>query len=527
MPRPHEAREWPESEHATQHRPRRRIGPWHRPGKLDDSLLWERIDTDQMPPEAPLAPEERALVQRWIEAGAAGLPSAEDAAQPGPDHWAFVPPTRPEPPSVLHTDQVRTDIDRFILAELERRDLELAPPAEPTTLLRRVSIDLTGMAPSPDEIATFLADTAPDAYERMVDRYLASPRYGERWGQHWLDAAGYADSNGYFNADTDRPLAYRYRDYVIAAFNADKPFDTFLQEQIAGDELAGFTPDGDVTPEMVERLVATHFLRNAPDGTGESDGNPDEQRVDRFTVIEGTVQVLASSLLGMTVQCARCHDHKFEPVTQREYYELQAILWPAYNPDQWRKPKDRTVTVAHREVRDQHAERNKALTKQIKGLQAELDKALHTAHERLSAERLARLDEPAREQLRQVLERKKNERSDAEQELVKAHKAEVELSEDALAEKSPEFAELRDKTKEKIAALESQRPAPLDELALLYDLQSSPPPHHLLVRGDYRAPGDRGRAWRAPDSVLARIERMKSALRHKPQPADARDSRVG
>ena len=172
-------------------------------------------------------------------------------------------------PAVAHTNTVHTDVDRFILAELERRGWQLAPQAPPLVLLRRVAIDLTGLQPTPEEIAAYLADiaasdTAEGAYERMVERYLASPRYGERWGQHWLDAAGYADSNGYFNADTDRPLAYRYRDYVIAACNADKPFDKFLREQIAGDELSGYVPGGDITPEMVEPLVATHFLATPP-----------------------------------------------------------------------------------------------------------------------------------------------------------------------------------------------------------------------------------------------------------------------
>src|SRR5207248_9602194 len=138
--------------------------------------------------------------------------------------------------------------------------------------------DLTGLPPTLDEIDAFVADGAPSAYERMVNRYLASPRYGQRWGKYWLDSAGYADSNGYFNADSDRPHAWRYRDYVIRAFNADKPYDRFVQEQLAGDELAGYVPESDITPETADLLTATHFLRNAPDGTGESDGNPDEVR---------------------------------------------------------------------------------------------------------------------------------------------------------------------------------------------------------------------------------------------------------
>src|SRR4029077_20300955 len=150
--------------------------------------------------------------------------------------------------------------------------------ADRPTLARRLCFDLTGLPPTPEEIAAFIQDLSADAYGKLVERYLASPRYGERWGKYSLDAAGYADSNGYFSADSDRPLSYRYRDYVIRAFNQDKPYDRFVQEQLAGDELAGFAPGGDVTGETVELLEATHFLRNAPDGTGESDGNPDEVR---------------------------------------------------------------------------------------------------------------------------------------------------------------------------------------------------------------------------------------------------------
>ena len=239
----------------------------------------------------------------------------------------------------------RTDVDRFVLAALEAKQLQLNPEADRATLLRRVCFSLTGLPPTVAEIDQFLADKAADAYEKMVDRYLASPAYGERWGKMWLDAAGYADSNGYFSADSDRPLAWRYRDYVVKSFNADKPYDRFVTEQLAGDELAAYTPGGDVTPAMVELLIATHFLRNAPDGTGESDGNPDEVRTDRFTVLEGNVQNLMNCLLGLTVQCARCHDHKFEPISQREYYGLQALLFPVYNPERWTKPNDRVVTI--------------------------------------------------------------------------------------------------------------------------------------------------------------------------------------
>ncbi len=313
------------------------------PGHPEESLLWQRIDDGEMPPKEPLSPDERAIILRWIEGGAAGLPKLTADDSESADHWAFARLRPPHVPAVRDPSRVRGAIDGFLQAALEEQGLTLGPEADRATLVRRVSFDLTGLPPSLPEIAKFLADSSPDAYERMVDRYLASPRYGERWGKYWLDAAGYADSNGYFAADSDRPLAYRYRDYVIRSWNADKPFDQFLREQIAGDELARFRKGQEATSEAVDLLVATHFLRNAPDGTGESDGNPDELRADRYAVLEGTIEILGSTLFGMTFQCARCHDHKFEPFTQKDYYQLQAILYPAFPVENWAKPNDRVV----------------------------------------------------------------------------------------------------------------------------------------------------------------------------------------
>jgi hypothetical protein len=324
------------------------------PGSLEESTLWEQVSAGEMPPkpEDPLTADEKLTIRRWIEHGAVGLPRAADlkSAAPGADHWAFAPPRRPAPPEVRDNARVRTSVDRFILEALEARGLTLSPEADRATLIRRLSFDLTGLPPTPEEIAAFAADPRPDAYERLVERLLASPRYGERWGKFWLDAMGYVESNGYFSADTDRPLAYRYRDYVIRSFNADRPLDQVVREQIAGDELSGYRPGAMVTPALIDQLVATHFLRNGQDGTGESDGNPDEVRADKISVLDGAVQILGSSLLGLTLQCAKCHDHKFEPVTQKEYYQLQSILYPAFNVEKWVKPNDRVVAAAPREI---------------------------------------------------------------------------------------------------------------------------------------------------------------------------------
>ncbi len=259
-------------------------------------------------------------------------------------HWAFQPFRSPGIPHAPGSAGI-APVDAFTGHRLAGAGLERSPEADRFTLIRRIAFTLTGLPPTPAEIQSFANDTRPGAYERLVERLLASPRYGERWGQHWLEAAGYADSNGYFNADSDRPLAYRYRDYVLRSLNRDKPFDQFVREQLAGDELSGWEPGRPSTPEIIELLEATHFLRNGQDGSGESDGNPDEVRTDRYYALESAQQILGTSLLGLTVQCAKCHDRKFEPLTQKDYYSLQAFLYPAFHIEQWIKPNDRIVTA--------------------------------------------------------------------------------------------------------------------------------------------------------------------------------------
>ncbi len=297
------------------------------------SNVWAGILAAGRSPAATAATGAAAVAVLILSATAESLPA-------GGGHWAFQPLRESPAPSEAHSG---SRLDAWIVGQLAGNGLSLNPEADRATLLRRLALVLTGLPPTPAEQDSFLRDPAPDAYERKVEQYLASPRHGERWAQHWLDAAGYADSNGYFNADTDRPLAYRYRDYVIRSLNRDKPFDQFVREQLAGDELSGWRPGRPVTPEIIELLEATHYLRNGQDGSGESDGNPDEVRVDRYYALESSVQIIGSSLLGLTFQCAKCHDHKFEPVTQKDYFALQAVLYPAFHIDKWVKPNDRVV----------------------------------------------------------------------------------------------------------------------------------------------------------------------------------------
>ena len=314
-------------------------------GRPADSLLWKQVDTDEMPPENPLSADDKAVLRDWIQSGADGLPAGDLGEPVGADHWAFQSLRKPEPPAVRGAARVGNDVDRFLQLRLEAAGLSLSAEADRPALVRRVCFDLTGLPPTPAQVDQFVNDRAPGAYERMVEGYLASTRYGERWGQFWLDAAGYADSSGYFSNERDRPLAYRYRDYVIDAFNRDLPFDQFVREQLAGDEMVDFRPDVEVSPDALRVLIATHYLSNAPDGTDQSAPQFESMRLDRYAALEGTQQVVASSLMGLSLKCARCHDHKFEPITQREYYQNQSIFVPALNPADWVPPLQRTVRV--------------------------------------------------------------------------------------------------------------------------------------------------------------------------------------
>lgn len=366
------------------------------PGKLEESLLWHQVSTDEMPPDEPLSKEDKQLLRRWIESGAVGLPTEFSAEPEGDEHWAFQRLQQTSLPEVQDESKLRTDIDRFVQAKLEPIGLTLGDQVDRATLIRRVAFDLTGLPPTQAERQQFIDDPSDDAYEQMVDRYLASPHYGERWGKYWLDTAGYADSNGYFNADTDRPLAYRYRDYVIRSLNADKPFDQFIQEQLAGDQLCGFKPGDEVTPEVIELLEATHYLRNSPDGTDSSDGNPNERRVDKYAVLEGTLQIIGSSLLGITVQCARCHDHKFEPFSQQEYYQLQAIIYPAFNVKQWIKPKERKIQAIPAEELAAWRTHSQQIDEGIVALREPMVRWIEQNRERGEVQFEANFDDPAR-----------------------------------------------------------------------------------------------------------------------------------
>lgn len=293
-------------------------GPAILPGEPEESLLIQAItgagDATAMPPEGePLTAEQVALVRAWIAQGAKAPLDEKPlvATEKQKVHWAFQPIARPAVPDVRRSELVRNPIDAFIQARLDRAGIEPSPEADRTTLIRRLSFDLLGLPPSVEEVDQFLADTRPNAYELLVDRLLASPHYGERWGRHWLDLARYADSNGY-TIDGSRSI-WKYRDWVIDALNRDLPFDQFTVEQIAGDML----PDA-----TLQQRVATGFHRNT---LRNEEGGTDQEQF-RVEAVVDRVDTTGSVFLGLSLGCARCHDHKYDPISQREFYQMFALL---------------------------------------------------------------------------------------------------------------------------------------------------------------------------------------------------------
>ncbi|HZY83885.1 MAG TPA: DUF1549 and DUF1553 domain-containing protein, partial [Gemmataceae bacterium] len=297
-------------------------------------------------------------------------------------HWAFRPPVRPRIPS-SRAGTVHDPIDAFILARLEAAGLRPTAPADRVTLIRRVTFDLIGLPPTPAEVADFLTDTRPDAYERLVDRLLASPHYGERWAQHWLDVVRYAETNGY-EGDGERPQAWRYRDYVVRALNDDKPYDRFVTEQLAGDLLA---PSADTPARRAELLIAAGFNRCGP--VHQVGGNVDAA-VLRQEVLTEMTSAVGAAFLGLTVACARCHDHKFDPIPQADYYRLQAFFNAA---------KPREVDLATAADRAEFGRRVKKLNAQLDPLRRELNALDAPYQKRLGEAKKAKLEAAYREAL--------------------------------------------------------------------------------------------------------------------------------
>jgi cytochrome c553 len=457
------------------------------PGKPEESELFAVIARGEMPKKGHPVPEaELAVIRQWIDQGAKTARPEPESIGNGPliteeerSHWSFQPVRRPEIPQI---DDATSPVDAFLARAMRAEGLDFAPEADRATLLRRLSFDLVGLPPTPEELDAFLADESPEAYEKSVDRLLASPAYGERWGRHWLDVAGYADSNGYTEVDSARPHAWRYRDYVIRAFNEDKPWDEFLREQLAGDELAGAThadyQAAVIDPKRLEQLTATAFLRMAPDGTGDPN---DDAKLARNQVVAEQLKIVGSSVLGLTVACAQCHDHRHDPISQEDYYRLRAVFEPAYHWESWRTPAQRLYSLYTPEEHAKAAEIEKAAA----AIDAEAREMSKKFLDEIFEVEILKLPEEDREPYRLARATADKDRSEEQKALIKKYPSALALYSLNLYDQKKQ--DLVDAKSKEAAALRATKPAQSFVMALT-EVKGQAPEMQLFNRGDHEQP---------------------------------------
>ena len=480
-------------------------GPVVLEGFSEKSILVRQLVNGVMPPEGasePLGDAEIELIRDWIDEGQFAdyvdlgnpLDRAFTEAEASPvtaadrQHWAFRAPLASAPPMAKASSAVQTPIDAFLLAALESQGLTYSTEAPRQTLLRRAYFDLWGLPPTPEQTAQFLADERPDAYERLLDRLLESPRYGQRWGRFWLDAAGYVDTKGKDyrpDAVSMSPGIWRYRDYVIDSFNADKPWDRFLTEQLAGDELHDWRNAKQFSAEMLEALVATGYLRTVLDATDE---DISDRPADRYDTLFALLDKVSRSAVGLTLSCARCHSHKYDPIPQRDYYRFLTLFSAGYNPSDWIQPKKRllyTVSPAEKERIDRH---NKAVDENIGKLTDEVEEISAPYRDTLFEAKLQEVPSAVREEFRVAFAAVAKDRSEAQKDLVEEFGPIVEVSSKEILEAaSPEHNERLSRLRREIAEWKADR-TKLERVQALWD-GGSLPTIRLLQRGSVESPG--------------------------------------
>ncbi len=472
----------------------------------EKSLLVRRVIQGTMPPKGagePVPITEITKLRQWVDAGGFVDPVGKEtdpadrpftSAEAPPvtakdrEFWSFRTPLRAAVPKPKAAAKVRNPIDAFLLAKLEAAGLGYSPEASKRELSRRVTFDLTGLPPTPDETKAFLADTKPDAYERLVDRLLESKHYGERWGRQWLDAAGYSDT-AMRDYDIGKiyyyPGMWRYRDYVIRATNDDKPWDRFLTEQIAGDELVDWRNAKKYTPETVELLAATGYMRNILDRTDEDITNfPTE----RYEAMFHLVEKMSSGVLGLTVGCARCHSHKYDPVPQRDYYRFLSLIATSYNPVEWIQARKRWIHHVSKPEQKEIEDHNAEIDRQLKPLRDRAAKLRQPYEEKLRGARLEKIPEAVRAETKLAYETAADKRGEVQKFLYEKFGKQLDVPasevDKALA---PADAEANRKILTDIKSLEGFK-RPLEELNVLWDVGKEPT-IRLLQRGSVENPG--------------------------------------
>ena len=384
------------------------------------------------------------------------------ALSAGGAEWPFVAPQRPAVPQVHNREWIRNPLDAFVLAGLEKAGLQPNPPADKLTLLRRVTFDLTGLLPTPAQCNAFLADRTPDAYERVVDRLLASPHFGERWAQHWLDVVRFAETDG-FKVDRLRPEAWRYRDYVIRSFNNDLPYDRFLSQQIAGDELEPNNPDA---------LIATGFYRLPPEEI-----NGSNYRMIRQDILDDVTDVFGTTFLGLTFGCARCHDHKFDPMTQKDYFRLQAFFTPLMQRDD--------LPLASAAEQAQYQRRLAEWEKTTRAWRAQCDAMLAEPRKAIRQEVIDTFDS----ETQKAMATPASKRTPLQRQLAALASKQVDRRANRAHRRlSKEQRAIYDDLQKKI---EAGKPEPLPMAMGVASLDGEPPPTYRLATGNYLRPRER------------------------------------
>lgn len=464
-------------------------GPAIVAGQPDGSLLVDYLTSGLMPPEdVAVRPTEDEIttIVNWIASGAAvegPEPATIDRGfyitNQERQFWSFKPVVRPSLPRVKDPTRAANEIDLFLLEKLESAELSFSDQASKEVLVRRAYLDLTGLPPTPSQVEHFMLDSQPDAYVRLIDDLLSSPRYGERWGRHWLDAAGYADSEGQTDSDAERPWAFFYRDYVVSSFNQGKPYDQFIREQIAGDELVG-ADRSNLSPEQVEQLTGTGFLRMVSDGTGAGAGSDE----GRNAVVSETVKMVSSSLTGLTVGCAQCHNHRYDPISQKDYYRIRAIFEPALNWKSWVTPQNRKVslyTSADREAKAKAEE-------EIKSIEAERVKKQQAYIDATFEKEIAKLPEDVQQSVREAHMAAGKDRTDEQKALIKKYPSTVVTPGNLYLFDRAASDDLKTYTEKQTKLREALKPE--EFLRVLTEPAGEPPVTYVFSRGNFDSPLD-------------------------------------
>ena len=463
------------------------------PGNLQESLLYTRLVAGEMPPEneTALTPDEFLLFEDWIKSIRAH--SRVEArtvkkSQPG-SFQAFRVLRRPPVPELIDTRQARTEIDRFVLSKLHDKKLHLSDDAQPAKIVRRLYFDLIALPPDPETVQSYVQDSASHAYERVIEQLLSDPRYGERWARHWLDTVGYTDTVSY-DGDTNFVPGFiegrwRYRDYVIDAFNSDTPYDRFLTEQIAGDEMVNWRDEEEVlTSEMIRVLAATGFWRNSEDRSGSA-----KEIEYKWSLLHNTMETFGTSLLGLTLRCARCHSHKYEPIPQEDYYRLLSLITPAFNIENWKAPKERALPAISSGEKKRIDDANRAVEEVVEQLKQHILKVRKTVEDRVREGKLKEVPEDLRDALLVAFALAEKDRDEKHRTLLKQFSQSVTVTEEEIDEAISADEKNQVASVQQAIDTKQKEKQTYGWIQAVYDV-GPPPVTRLLIRGDHKRPGE-------------------------------------